>query len=379
MRVSSFKTAYVDGWLLVAQTGGELREVRSSEGMASAISALLVGGFCMVWLSRRVRRELGPLSEMTSALAQYDPLDSRQSLPEQHRQELAAIRAAVLDLGQRLAQRVANERAFRAHAAHALRTPLAGMEAQLAMALREAPEGQRAQLQRTREATDRLRRVVTALLTLFRAGMSLQWQVLEVSELLGHLTPPDGLVLELPGEGRVQADPDLLAAALINLLDNAWRHRATRLVLRLRTTGEGGCRLDLQDDGEGVSADKRDALNEALACQQYEGRMGLGLMMAHLVARAHGGDLSLPPVASGFAVSMRRGPPPDRLAATADPAPGPPIGAPRGPPSEGHRRRLHHGSQRHLRYQRHRREMTKQASGEAPGLRLVSGRQGRGD
>lgn len=308
--VRPFKTGYVDGWLIVAQTSAERREVRSRVGMASALSALLVGAFCMVWLNRRARRELEPLSDMTRALAQYDPLDSRQSLPEQHRQELAAIRVAVLDLGYRLAQRVSNERAFSAHAAHALRTPLAGMDAQLAMALREAPEGQRARLQRTREATDRLRRVVTALLTLFRTGMSLQWQPLDVTELLGHLPPPDGLELELPEETRVRADPDLLAAALINLLDNACRHRATRLVLRLHPTDEGGCELELQDDGEGVSADKRDALNEALAGQHYEGQMGLGLMMAHLVARAHGGDLMLPNAAQGFAVSMRLGPPP---------------------------------------------------------------------
>ncbi|WP_431047856.1 sensor histidine kinase [Roseateles sp. L2-2] len=308
--VRPFKTSYIDGWLIVAQTSAERREVRDRVGMASALSALLVGGFCMVWLNRRARRELEPLSDMTRALAQYDPLDSRQSLPEQHRQELAAIRAAVLDLGYRLAQRVANERAFSAHAAHALRTPLAGMEAQLAVALREAPEGQRARLQRTREATDRLRRVVTALLTLFRTGMSLQWQPLDVTELLDHLPLPDGLVLDLPDDGRVQADPDLLAAALINLLDNACRHRATRVTLRIRPSEDGGCELALEDDGEGVAADKRDALNAALAAQQYEGRMGLGLMMAHLVARAHGGDLMLLRTKRGFAVSMRLGPPP---------------------------------------------------------------------
>ncbi|HEY1398786.1 HAMP domain-containing sensor histidine kinase [Roseateles sp.] len=308
--VRPFKTRYVDGWLIVAQTSAERREVRDRVGMASALSALLVGGFCMVWLNRRARRELEPLSDMTRALAQYDPLDSRQSLPEQHRQELAAIRSAVLDLGHRLAQRVANERAFSAHAAHALRTPLAGMDAQLAVALREAPEGQRERLQRTREATDRLRRVVTALLTLFRTGMSLQWQSLDVNELLGHLPLPDGLVLDLPEEGRVQADPDLLAAALINLLDNACRHRATRVTLRIRSSEGGGCELALEDNGDGVDADKRDDLNAALASQQYEGRMGLGLMMAHLVARAHGGDLVLPRSELGFAVSMRLGPAP---------------------------------------------------------------------
>jgi len=52
-------------------------------------------------------------------------------------------------------------------------------------------------------------------------------------------------------------------------------------------------------------------LNDALERQQYEGRMGLGLMMADLVARAHGGSLSLPSMTAGFCVAMRLGPAPD--------------------------------------------------------------------
>ncbi|OWQ88632.1 hypothetical protein CDN99_16890 [Roseateles aquatilis] len=310
VHVRPLPTAAGPGWLMVAQTSAERKEVRTRVGLASAFSALLVGGLCMVWLNRRARDELAPLADLTEALAQYDPLDSRQLLPEQQRRELAAIRAAVLDLGQRLAQRVANERAFSAHAAHALRTPLAGMDAQLAMALREALPEQRARLQRTREAGDRLRRVVTALLTLFRTGMSLQWQRLDLIMLLSHLPLPDGLILDTPDQAWLDADTDLLAAALINLLDNACRHRATQLRLRVHSQPGGGTLLTLTDNGEGVAEWQRVDLNDALERQQYEGRMGLGLMMADLVARAHGGGLRLPVVAEGFAVELRLGPAP---------------------------------------------------------------------
>ena len=312
VHVRPLPTVAGPGWLMVAQTSAERKEVRSRVGLASAVSALLVGGLCMMWMNRRARAELAPLAELSSALAGYDPLDTRQLLPEQHRQELAGIRAAVLDLGQRLAQRVANERAFSAHAAHALRTPLAGMDAQLAMALREAPPESRARLQRTREAADRLRRVVTALLTLFRTGMSLRWQRLDLNELLSLLPLPDGLALDLPGDDTgIDADPDLLAAALINLIDNAWRHGASQVQLRLHRQPDGGLLLALTDNGEGTADWQRVDLNDALERQQYEGRMGLGLMMADLVARAHGGDLRLPPVDGGFGVAMRLGPAPD--------------------------------------------------------------------
>ncbi len=311
VHVRPLPTAAGPGWLMVAQTSTERKEVRSRVGLASAFSALLVGGLCMVWMNRRARAELAPLGQLSAALGGYDPLDTRQLLPEQPRSELAEIRAAVLDLGQRLAQRVANERAFSAHAAHALRTPLAGMDAQLAMALREAPPESRARLQRTREAGDRLRRVVTALLTLFRTGMSLRWQRLDLVELMSLLPLPDGLALDLPPEAGIDADPDLLAAALINLIDNAWRHGASQVRLRLEPQPDGGLTLELTDNGEGVADWQRVDLNDALERQQYEGRMGLGLMMADLVARAHGGDLRLPAVEEGFGVAFRLGPAPD--------------------------------------------------------------------
>lgn len=310
VHVRALPTAAGPGWLMVAQTSAERQEVRGRVGLASALSALVVGGLCMVWLNSRARRELRPLAELSAQLAHYDPLEPAQALPQQPRQELAEIRAAVLELGQRLAQRVNNERAFSAHAAHALRTPLAGMDAQLALALREAAPAQRERLQRTREAADRLRRVVTALLTLFRSGLSLQWQRLDLGELLAHLPLPRALDLDLPEPAWVQADPDLLAAALINLLDNASRHHAGRLRIRLAQAPDGGQRIHLEDDGSGVTPAQREALAQALAQQQYEGRMGLGLMMADLVARAHGGALTLPAVDQGFAVMLTLGPPP---------------------------------------------------------------------
>ena len=58
-------------------------------------------------------------------------------------------------LAGRLARRVSQERAFAAHAAHTLRTPLAGIDAQRAAAVREAPAALQARPQRVRAAGGR--------------------------------------------------------------------------------------------------------------------------------------------------------------------------------------------------------------------------------
>ena len=73
-------------------------------------------------------------------------------LPRPLRQELVPMVNAISGLGDRLASHVAHERAFAAHAAHALRTPLAGMDAQLAVAIRQCDPAVRGRLEQTREA-----------------------------------------------------------------------------------------------------------------------------------------------------------------------------------------------------------------------------------
>ena len=181
-------------------------------------------------------------------------MDSGTALPPAERVELQPIRDAIDELGRRLAQRIRQERAVVAHAAHALRTPLAGMDARLAVALRECPPGRPAPPAPAAhpEAAARLSRVVTALLTLFRSGVDIERRPVDAAELLADIPMP-GLRLDFAAaftaEGPARATPlpadaDLLTAALANLLDNAVRHGARQVSVE---PVDGGLRL--VDDG----------------------------------------------------------------------------------------------------------------------------------
>lgn len=210
---------------------------------------------------------------------------------------------ALDDLGRRLELRIANERAFAAHAAHALRTPLAGIDAQLAAAMAQADEPTRARLRRARDAAGRLQRVVVALIGLFRSGNRLQRGRHGLADLLNRL-PVEGLEVIVDVDAVVDADADLLSAALANLLDNSSRQGARHV----RVTASNPTTIRLHDDGPGVDAARRAELQALVTSQAYEAGAGLGLMLADRVARAHGGSLLLPEVASGFAVEMRLAP-----------------------------------------------------------------------
>lgn len=288
--------------LYVAHTERERAESRAEAALSAALAALSIGLLAHWWLRARVRHELRPLNRLSETLLRHDPLDRAQVLGAAERAELAPVHAAIVDLGQRLARRMAHERAFSAHAAHALRTPLAGIDAQLAVALREAPPAVQQRLQRVREAAGRLQRVVQSLLDLFRVGAEARRAPLDLKALLAHL-PVEGLEVTVQGDGDLVADPDLLAAALANLLDNAKRHGARRVLVSTPSPGT----VRVADDGPGAPPERLRLLRESLRTQSYDGAVGLGLMLADLVARTHGGSLSLPESAQGFVVELALG------------------------------------------------------------------------
>ena len=303
-----FGTALGEGgrMLYVAHALDERREARAVVALSAALASLAIGLLGLLWLRARVRFELLPLQRLSERLALHDPVASGAAIGVAERAELVPVHAAIDHLSRNLARRLAHERAFSAHAAHALRTPLAGIEAQLAVALRESAPPVQERLRRVREASSRLQRVVRSLLDLFRAGEQARWREVDVAALLAHL-PVEDLQVVCEGSTRLQADPDLLAAALANLLDNAQRHGAGRVVVSQPSAGV----LRLQDDGPGLPAEQLDALRVALRAQNYDERMGLGLMLADLVARAHGGALALPAVSNGFVVELALGIPPN--------------------------------------------------------------------
>lgn len=299
-------------FLVVAQSRAERDGVHQEVvlyTLAAALSVSLLSALLMNW---RIRQELRPLGWLGRTVQAYDPLVPGTAPRGAPRQELQPIEQAIADLGQRLAQRVVRERAFTAHAAHALRTPVAGIDVQLALAIREAPEALQPRLVRTRQAAARLANAMNALLMMFRTSAEPQRQNLDLRRLLDDLAFHD-LAVTLHQEAPLWADPDLLAATLWNLLDNSRRFQARQVAVSVRQDATDSV-LRVQDDGQGCPPETCARLQASLQQQTYgEGSalQGLGLALADLVARAHGGHASLPCMPQGFCVELRwpAGPP----------------------------------------------------------------------
>ena len=93
----------------------------------------------------------------------------------------------------------------------------------------------------------------------------------------------------------IEADPQLLASAVMNLLHNAFKNTGTGGAVILRAHG-GGQRLlvEIEDECGGIAEGKAD-LFQAFGDRRGTDRsgLGLGLSIARRAVRAHGGDIQV--------------------------------------------------------------------------------------
>ena len=108
---------------------------------------------------------------------------------------------------------------------------------------------------------------------------------------------------------RVQADPELLALALANLLGNALDFAPPGSAPELALRAEGGRALfELRDHGPGVPAAALPQLGQRFFSTARPGSLrkgsGLGLAIVRRVAELHGGSLDFEPAAPGLRVRL---------------------------------------------------------------------------
>jgi signal transduction histidine kinase len=111
----------------------------------------------------------------------------------------------------------------------------------------------------------------------------------------------------VPETLKINADPELLAQALLNLLRNAIRATADSDQPMIRFTigrqGRGQSRIEIRDNGPGVPEDRRDDIFLPFYTT-HKGGSGVGLSFARQVALAHGGSISAGDAPEGGALLL---------------------------------------------------------------------------
>ncbi len=302
----------------VLDDGREVTVFASRRGLDEALTTLAVvlglGSLAAVlgaWLvgRRAARATLEPLSAMVAAARRTaGGVTGERLRPDDPETELGQLAQEYDDMLDQLEDALAEAREaeelsgrFLADAAHQLRTPMATIRAGVELLVIDPdPEQRDTHLTNLIRETSRATRVLQSLMTLARLDrgrpphreptdlVALCREEVERAESLApgldvRLVAPSGSVV-------VPADGGEVVEALANLLDNARRHAASAIELRVEVDGDVAS-VRVGDDGPGVAPAAREQVFERFASLDGRGGSGLGLPIARAVARSHGGDL----------------------------------------------------------------------------------------
>jgi signal transduction histidine kinase len=189
------------------------------------------------------------------------------------------------------------ERRFLADASHELRTPVSALlgNAEYVANHGATPEA----LADLRDDAARLARLVDDLLVLERAeAATARDEPVDLEAVIRlESNGRERVVVGETSQLQVRGDEEALRRALGNLLDNALLHgpEGRPVSVELRRAGDRAL-LTVRDEGPGPAADRREQIFERFyrgdGASQRPGS-GLGLPIVAIIARRHGGTVSV--------------------------------------------------------------------------------------
>jgi two-component system, OmpR family, sensor histidine kinase TctE len=208
-----------------------------------------------------------------------------------------------------LREAAAVQQRFVADAAHQLRTPLAGLSAQLELLVQDPQASTIApRLQNLQEGIERLAHTANQLLSLMRADpMSaphekfspVELAALVESLVVRNLERADERRIDLGADAEVTSvtgDAWLLEDLLGNLIDNALKYtpHGGRVTVRCGHS-QGRALLEVEDNGPGIAVADRQRVKERFFRSPGSAGVGsgLGLAIVEEIARLHRADFTI--------------------------------------------------------------------------------------
>jgi two-component system sensor histidine kinase TctE len=308
----------------VAETLDNRNALRQRLMTALLLGEVVLVGFALALIRPALGWSLRPLAELRAAIEARDTRAAPDLSPLRTGPlpaELQPLSRSFDRLLARLDDATSAMRRFTADASHQMRTPLSVLKVQVALARRGSDEA----LQEIDEATDRLERLLTQLLTLARADEAGTLPPLEqvdlvevsrraISRRIRQAIEADVELLldsEEHGEFSALGHRSLVYEMLSNLVDNAIRYNCPggKVTVALRKNA-AGTQLIVSDDGPGIPAGQRAQAMARFARLQGENGppgSGLGLAIVQSSAERLGADLVLEDAGPGLRVIVTFG------------------------------------------------------------------------
>jgi len=255
---------------------------------------LVLFTIAIIWFG--VERGLQPLFDLQAAVSKRSYLDlSAIEMPDVPTEVMILVNS-VNSLMRQLESVLNAQNRFIADAAHQLRTPLAGAQTQLELALLEVnPEQHKQQLERVSESMERLSHTITQLLSLARnqqdATHNMVMSPVNLNQVAQQVTTDmvptaikKGLDLGFEADSQnmmILGDSKRLKEMLYNLVDNAVLYTPAGGKVTVKIQREAGeIVLSVIDNGPGIPKDEREKVFERFHRIMGSGHEGSGLGLA---------------------------------------------------------------------------------------------------
>ncbi|ASY65419.1 Tricarboxylate transport sensor protein TctE (plasmid) [Sinorhizobium sojae CCBAU 05684] len=299
----------------VAETTIARRQLTQTILLHSALrlGLMIAGAAVIVWIA--VTFSLRPLYRLGDAIAERSP-DDLHPIRERVPSEVQGLVDTVNSFMVRLQSALDALRNFTGNASHQLRTPLAIIRTQLALARRAATlEEARGAALKADEAVANAERILAQLLLMAKIDAAAKEKArgterIELAGLARAITaehvPAAGdadIDLGFAGEGehRIRAEPLLVGELLKNLIGNALLYAGRGAEVTVRVEGRKGyVALEVEDNGPGIRQELREAVLKRFRRGGNESPgTGLGLPIVEEIAALYGGAMRLEDGAGG--------------------------------------------------------------------------------
>ncbi len=275
---------------------------------------MIIGAAIIVWIA--VTISLRPLYRLSEAIDERSPNDLhpiRQSVPVEVENLVETVNSFMV----RLQSALDALRHFTGNASHQLRTPLAIIRTQLALSARASTlQEAQAAAHKGDASVAHAEHILAQLLRMANidaAGSGEKQSLVDVdlvslaqSVTADYVPVADEAGIDLGFEqvetASIPAEPLLLGELLGNLISNAiaYAGRGAEVTVRVGKV-QGSAFIEVEDNGPGISAEKRDVVRQRFARGDSNAApgAGLGLAIVEEIAALFNGRLSLEDGTSG--------------------------------------------------------------------------------
>jgi len=280
-------------WLEARAPRGPLRHTPYGLFLVLALLALAVG----VGAYPLVRRLTSRLERLQAGVESLGAGELSARVKVEGSDEVARLAKSFNRAAGRIEELVGAHKTLLASASHELRTPLARIRMAVELMKENADPKRKAELERDVAELDAL---IDEILLASRLDAVKELEADEAVDLLALAAEECSRYDDARLDGEpvtVRGDPRLLRRMIRNLLENAKRHGAPPIQVRISRTG-GGTELAVCDHGPGVPEAERERVFDPFYRHTRSGEIagaGLGLALVRQIARRHGGEAHYAP------------------------------------------------------------------------------------